>query len=127
MVCAPLAGILDKHQNAVMRISTRSTTVALTLLLLIAAAAIATLYPLATRPTFRPGDEAFIERAKADARANFRGADAYGRNAFPVVMRLSDRTCVELRSYKTDGAGSYIACYDRQAGKKIEEGFGVGF
>jgi hypothetical protein len=42
-------------------------------------------------------------------------------------MRFADRTCVELRSVATDGAGSYLVCYDGRNGKKVEERSKAGF
>lgn len=88
---------------------------------------IAILYPLATRPLSRPGDKPLIEQARRDAEAAFGGGTAAGPKTFPIVIRLLGRTCVELRSLRGDGAGSYVACYESRTGAKLEERASIGF
>ena len=86
-----------------------------------AIAAIAILYPRANRPLVRAGDAPWVERAQAEARRLFRDGAGHDRATFPIVMRLSDRICVELRSIAASGAGTYVACYDPRSGEKVEE------
>jgi hypothetical protein len=110
-----------------MWLSHRTFTILVLVALLAAMLAIVLGYPLATRPLVRPGDEAIVERARGDARAIFRGAEAHDRSTFPIVVRLVDRTCVELRSWATDGTGSYNVCYDARTGNKMMEQANAGF
>ena len=110
-----------------MRLSHHNVVIALSLALISTAAVLACLYPLATRPLSRPEDAALIERARSDARMIYRDADAHRRSTFPLVVRLADQTCVELRSWATGGAGSYLVCYDRRSGKKVEERSEAGY
>jgi hypothetical protein len=84
-------------------------------------------YPLANRPLTRADDGPIVERARRDAGAVFRDAGAHGRSTFPIVLRLVDRTCVDLRSWATDGAGSYTVCYDVRSGRKLSEQVNTGF
>jgi hypothetical protein len=84
-------------------------------------------YPLATRPLTRAGDKSIVERASRDARTTYLDVDAHRRSTFPIVLRLVDRTCVELRSWAADGAGSYTVCYDARSGKKMAEQTNAGF
>eukprot|EP00456_Euglypha_rotunda_P031233 TRINITY_DN24337_c0_g1_i1.p2 TRINITY_DN24337_c0_g1~~TRINITY_DN24337_c0_g1_i1.p2 ORF type:complete len:110 (+),score=10.83 TRINITY_DN24337_c0_g1_i1:136-465(+) len=109
-----------------MRLSSRSILIALTISLVAVLAALAILYFRANLPLVRPGDAVWLERARKDARAIF-PETVQQRTAFPIVMRLSDRICVELRSTTADGAGSYQACYEARTGKKVEERAEGGF
>jgi hypothetical protein len=87
---------------------------------------VAYLYPSATVPLVRPGDEGMVTRARSDADLLFRTAAEHRPATFPIVFRIADRTCVELRSRERDGRGSYVACYDRHA-RKLEEEVSAGF
>lgn len=86
--------------------------------------AVAILYPLALRPLVRSGDTALVERARRDAALLGVSKEL---KTFPIVMRLGDRNCAELRSTLADGAGSYVACYDAHTGNKVEELSAIGF
>lgn len=99
----------------------------LTLTTLVTTALLVWLYPLATRPLTHPEDATLVERARSDARNIFHDAEWHRRSTFPIVMRLADRTCVELRAWATSGAGSYLVCYDQRSGKKVEERSELGF
>lgn len=110
-----------------MHFSRRSLIISLSLVIVSMLAGLVTLYPLATRPLIRSGDEAIVERARSDAPLIFHEARVHERSTFPIVMKLVDRTCVELRSWAADGAGSYLACYDKRTGKKVEERSEGGF
>lgn len=123
----PIADVLDSRQYGAVRLSPRSLMVVPTLFLGATTVALTVLYPLAARPLSHPGDEPIIERARSDASLIIHDAETHRRATFPIVMRLADRTCVELRSLATNGAGSYSACYDRKTGKKIEEEANLGF
>ncbi|WP_311268858.1 hypothetical protein [Sphingobium sp. WCS2017Hpa-17] len=103
-----------------MHMSSRSIIIGLTILLVVGFAVLVTLYPRANLPLVRRDDTAWVEKARKDARAIFPEA-AQERKTFPMVMRLSDRICVDLRSTAADGAGSYLACYEARTGKKVEE------
>lgn len=116
-----------KGQYGPVRLSSRSLIVVPTFCLVMAAAVLIALYPLATRPLSRPGDEPIIARARSDARLVFHDAEVHKRATFPIVMRLAHQTCVELRSRAADGAGTYLACYDELTGKKTEERTEAGF
>jgi hypothetical protein len=87
--------------------------------------ALAFLYPLAMRPLVRSGDSSLVERARKDA--SLRMEMSNGPKTFPIVMHLTDRNCVELRSTLADGAGSYLVCYDARTGQKLEERLNMGF
>ena len=106
-----------------MRVSNRTIIGGLMFLLLLALIVIAMLYPIATRPLVRPADAMLVEKARKDARAILHD----DVTTFPIVMRLSDRECVELRSPQADGAGSYLACYDTHTNQKVEERLNIGF
>jgi hypothetical protein len=110
-----------------MPFSYRSTIIALMLTLIAMVTIIVIIYPLATRPLTRSGDDAVIYKARTDARIIFHDRAAHKRMTFPIVTRLSDRTCVELRSWAADEAGTYLVCYDRRTGKKVEERAEGGF
>jgi hypothetical protein len=92
-------------------------------LLLLSALAIAAIRMRDARLFVRPEDRMLVEMARKDARAIF----TQETSTFPIVMRLSDRNCVELRSNRADGAGSYLACYDPQTDRKTEERASTGF
>lgn len=83
-------------------------------------------YVLATPSLVRPADAPLVERARRDATIAF-GGNWSQRRTLPVVMRLSDRTCVEFRSFRPDEAGNYVVCYARRGGGKVEELAGTGF
>jgi hypothetical protein len=110
-----------------MRLSRTKPEVVLTLTILALTATVTWLYPLAARSFTRPGDQALVARARSDARKIFHDTELHTRSTFPIVMRFADRTCVELRSVATEGAGSYLVCYDGRNGKKVEERSEAGF
>lgn len=93
----------------------------LAILLVGALAAIAILYPRATRPLVAEHQHALVAAAQRDA-ATFFGANAdeIRRRSFPIVISLSDRTCVELKPLH-GGNGGYVACYDAKSGHLVEE------
>ena len=87
-----------------------------TLLLLLAASLVANvlLYRKANRPLFDEGERPLVERtiAEAGARSRPNTANDIRAETFPIVMRLGDRTCVELRRH--DELGHIGACYDHR-------------
>jgi flagellar basal body-associated protein FliL len=96
-------------------------------LLMGAAIGLAILYPRATRSLAQPQHQPLVQRAEQEAAATFHHSPEYQRRiTFPVVMELSDRTCVELRSTAADGAGNYLACYS-PSGQVLEERATAGF
>lgn len=97
------------------------------LLLIAAVAGLAILYPRATRSLVQPQQQPIVDRAEREAAATFRHSpEDQRRITFPMVMEMSDRTCVELRSSAGDGGGNYLACYSR-GGEVLEERATVGF
>ena len=93
----------------------------LTALLLGAIVGLGVFYIKATRPLYYPEDEALIKRAVADAAVHFRAPEEeILRISFPIVMQLSDRTCVELRPKRAD-LGGYLACYRAPNSDRVEE------
>lgn len=46
---------------------------------------------------------------------------------YPVVSHRQDSTCIQLRTWRRDGAGTYSACYDDSDGHVVEERAEVGF
>ncbi|SEI57875.1 hypothetical protein SAMN05518849_101148 [Sphingobium sp. AP50] len=109
-----------------MHLSSRTIIIGLTLLLVASLATLTFLYPAANLPLVRRDDAAWVEKARKDARAIF-PETVQERKTFPIVMRLSDRICIELRSTAADGTGSYLVCYEARTGKKVEERSVVGF
>jgi hypothetical protein len=95
--------------------------ITLIVLLIAALVAIGVLYPRATRPLVFDHDQALIERATRQAADLTKGNPDIVRTTFPIVMHLTDRSCVELRSTRSDGAGTYTVCFERQTGNFIEE------
>ncbi|MDB5671983.1 MAG: hypothetical protein JWO25_2942 [Alphaproteobacteria bacterium] len=93
----------------------------LTVLLILSLAANLYLYPRTTKPQVLPEQQALVDRARRHAAAAY-GADAaeQARVTYPIVIALSDRTCVELRSTREDRAGNFIACYDPKTGQRLE-------
>jgi hypothetical protein len=106
-----------------MRPAYRNSRIILLLSLLLAASLAANvwLYPRATRVLVQPAEQPLVERARRHA-ARAYGADAarQARVTYPIVMTLSDRTCVELRSTREDRAGNFLACYDPKTGQLLE-------
>ena len=91
---------------------------ALLLLLTVSVAGNFILYRQVRRPLFTESERPLIERTIALFAASGRtSAAAIRAQSFPIVMKLGDRTCVELRYY---GQGHQGACYDRR-GRLIEE------
>ncbi len=97
-----------------------------TMVLLVAVVAATSGYVVAKPNLVRPGDAPFVERARKDAASAFSGSRP-DRETLPVVMRLSDRTCVEFRSFRPAEAGNYLVCYARDGGEKLEERAAIGF
>jgi hypothetical protein len=94
------------------------------LLLLVASGAlnIVFLYRQANRPLFAEGDGPLIERTIAHFAAQGPNSEEEIRaNSFPIVLRLGDRRCVELRYGRQGHQG---ACYDLSE-QLIEETEGV--
>jgi hypothetical protein len=106
-----------------MRPAYRNSRIILLLSLLLAASLAANvwLYPRATRPLVQPSQQGLVERARRHAGKAY-GADAtrQARVTFPIVMTLSDRSCVELRSTRKDRVGDFLACYDPKTGQLLE-------
>ncbi|WP_374553834.1 hypothetical protein [Sphingobium yanoikuyae] len=99
----------------------RYVTLVLIALLITAGLIIASLYPLANATAIQPGDEPVVSNALNDAQKLFRSEAINKASRLPVVIRMSDRTCVELRPYSKAPAGTYLACYDNRNGRLIEE------
>ncbi|MGA9582259.1 MAG: hypothetical protein WBR13_09865 [Allosphingosinicella sp.] len=96
-------------------------TALLAILLIGALIAVAVCYPRATRPLVAEHQRVLVERAQRDAAVFFGGkSTGIKENSFAVVMRLSDRTCVELKPLRR-GNGGYLACYDERSGRIVEE------
>jgi hypothetical protein len=123
----PVADVDKRRQTAAVQAANQTIIVALAVLLLAALAAIAFLYPRASRPLIRPGDALLIAKARRDALVLLHNNAPHDRATFPIVMRLSDRRCVEFRSSRADAAGTYLACYDARTNRKVEERFSIGF
>ena len=101
--------------------------VMLVLALTTALAGLVALYPSATRTLFEPRHQQLIDRAEQAAAKTFRHSiEDQRRITFPMVMEMSDRTCVELRSHVADGGGNYLACYSK-SGAVLEERASSGF
>jgi hypothetical protein len=65
---------------------------------------LALLYPRATRTLVRPHQQQLVQRAEQEAARSFHSSlEDQRRITFPIVMELSDRTCVELRSTEAGG------------------------
>lgn len=99
----------------------RYVTLVLIALLVTAGLIIARLYPLANATAIQPGDAPVVSHAMNDAQKLFRSEPINIASRLPVVIRMSDRTCVELRPYSKVPAGTYLACYDNRNGHLIEE------
>lgn len=99
----------------------RYMTLVLITLLIAAGLMIARLYPLANATAIQPSDQPVVSDALNDAQKLFRSEAINNATRLPVVMRMSDRTCVELRPYSKVPAGTYLACYDNRNGHLIEE------
>jgi hypothetical protein len=105
----------------------RPISFTLTALLVAAAVALTVLYPRAMRSLVQPHHQHLVDRAERQAAATFSHTlEDQRRLTFPMVMELSNRTCVELRSTAADGGGNYVACYSR-GGEVLEERATVGF
>lgn len=98
----------------------RPLVVTLLLLLIASVAGNILLYRQASRPLFREGDRPLIERTIALFPST--NPEDLRAMTFPIVMRQSDRTCVELRLH--DGRGHFGACYDGQ-GRLVQQTEGV--
>jgi hypothetical protein len=95
-------------------------------MLLAAAFWLALLYPRAMRTLVERQHQHFVDRAYRQAAVRFTDSWDQRLITFPIVMELSDRTCVELRSTAADGAGNYVTCFSR-SGEVLEERATVGF
>jgi hypothetical protein len=100
--------------------TSKRLVVALLVMLLVASlAANLILYRKPGRPLFGEGDRPLIERTvRLFVLDGITSRADIERETFPIVMRLSDRTCVELRRH--DGRGRRAACYNRR-GRVTEE------
>jgi hypothetical protein len=99
----------------------RLTTGLLSVLLLAALTAMTVFYVKASRPLYHDRDEQLVDRATRAAATHLRmTGEQIKRGTFPIAMRLSEQTCVELRP-KRDDLGGYLACYRGDSGKLIEE------
>ncbi len=106
------------------RISRHGIVLGLLLLLLVASAAlnILLLYRQANRPLFEEGDRPLIERTIAHFAAQGPNSEEEIRaNSFPIVVRLGNMRCVELRYGRQGHQG---ACYD-PSGQLIQESAGA--
>lgn len=93
-----------------------------TLLVLLAAAtvAIAILYLRAVRPSVAAHQQPLVERTQRQAASEFRvKPESITETSYPLVMELTDKTCVELRPYQ-QGDGGYLACYNTRTGRLVE-------
>lgn len=105
----------------------RLLMIILSVLLVAAVTGLAIFYASATRSLVQPHQQQLVERAEREAAATFgHSPEDQRRITFPIVMELSDRTCVELRSAAAEGGGNYVACYSR-TGELLEERATVGF
>jgi hypothetical protein len=103
----------------------RWKTAAITLVVLLLAAVVCDvlLYPRATRPLVLPGNDAAVADAQRGMATEMRTTvEEVRRLTFPIVMSLSDRTCVELRANGRVGI-DYVECRDTR-GKIIERRLG---
>lgn len=105
----------------------RASLIIIAGLLLAALAGLAYLYPITLSARTRSSDTPFIERARQDAALLSPDEASALSSRSPVVMKLRDRTCVELRTGERDGAGDYLACYDDRNGRRLEERLTIGF
>ena len=97
------------------------TIATLLVLLRVAVATIAILYPRATRSLVEPYQQPFVERAQREAaRAFGTTPEGMARMSFPIALKLVDQTCVQLKPIRR-GDGVYLACYDTRTGKLVEE------
>jgi hypothetical protein len=104
------------------RWTSKPFVIALLLLLAASLAANLLLYRKANRPLFEEGDRPLIERTVGLFTRGGANHAAIEAETFPLVMRLSDRTCVELRRH--DGRGYQRACYDGR-NRPIEQSEGI--
>jgi len=89
--------------------------------LIIALVAIAILWQQAARQLVASHQRPLVEQAQRQAATHFRQKpEAIARMTFPIVLQLSDRTCVELRPIRRQDGG-YLACYDTGTGQVVEE------
>lgn len=97
--------------------------VILGLIALLSAAAlmIARLYAVANATAIQPDEASIVRKAMNDGQKLFRAEAINESSRLAVVMRLSDRICVELRPYSKIPAGTYLACYDSRNGHLLEE------
>ncbi len=104
------------------RLTSKPFVIALLLLLAASLAANLLLYRKADGALFDEGDRPLIERTVTLFTRGGANRTQIEAESFPVVMRLPDRTCVELRRH--DGRGYRRACYDGR-NRLVEESEGV--
>lgn len=98
----------------------RAAAITLAVLLLAAVVCDVLLYPRAMRQLVAPGDEARVADVQRDMATLMRTTvEDVRRLTFPIVMHMSDRTCVELRAKGRVG-NDYVECRDTR-GKVIEQ------
>lgn len=69
-----------------------------------------------------------VERALRRGSENFgMSPEAYRRHTRPRIERIGRQTCISLVTHRSDGGGSYIACYDRHGSMVSERALGVSF
>lgn len=100
------------------------TSAILLALLLAAIVAIGILYMRTILPLVDSHQQPLVERAQRQAAMAFNEEpNDIARTSFPVVLELSDRTCVELRPMRKHD-GRYLACYDAASRQVVEERVG---
>lgn len=94
---------------------------ALLILLLMSISAFYVMYSRMPPPLAEPYQQPLVKRAEREAaRALRKTPEAMPRISYPIVMRLTDRTCVELNSVG-HRERFYLACYDNSTGELVEE------
>ena len=81
--------------------------------LILALGTIAVLIPCAMRPLSYAGQQPLIDRTEKLRARRFKEMHADIPASFPLVMKIRDRTCVELRAAGRARTGSYSVCYNR--------------
>lgn len=99
----------------------RYVVLALAALLIVAGLIMARLHALENATVIQPGDASIVSKAMSDAQKQFRTEAINEASRLAVVIRMSDRICVELRPYSKNRAGTYLACYDNRSSHLIEE------
>jgi len=102
---------------------TRRWKIAVALLSAMLLASLAAIFLLCGRagpPLSYEGDRPLIERTRQRAATIFRSdGDSVAQDSVPIVLHLSDRTCVVLGM--PSGGDPYLACDDRRTLEVMEE------